>query len=297
MHYDAFDDTPPDDPFDPMSMRAPKPPSIESRGETPFIGDLPPEGDRWSNWEFASKGPKPWPQYVITEAAAVDHELGILKTGKEADVFLLERMIPGTERSTLLAAKRYRDLDHRAFRRDAAYMEGRNVRKSRERRALANRTRFGRTVLASEWAIAEFGVLATMWEAGAPVPYPVQLMRSELLMEFVGDPDGAAAPRLAETRPSRDELGSLWEQCLEAMSLLARAGLAHGDLSPYNLLVHHGRLVMIDVPQAVDVVSNPQGMDFLYRDARNICDWFGSKGLEYADPDVLMGQLIADVGL
>lgn len=293
MHFDTFEE----DPYDPMADKRPKPPPTDPNARRADDMDAPPEGDRWSTWEHAGKGPKPWPDWVITEAAAVDHELGVLKTGKEADVFLLDRMIPGSERSTLLAAKRYRDLEHRAFRRDAAYMEGRNVRKSRERRALANRTRFGRTVLASEWAIAEFGVLATMWEAGAPVPYPVQLSGTELLMEFIGDADGGAAPRLAETRPNRNELESLWDQAQSAISLLARAGLAHGDLSPYNLLVHHGSLVMIDVPQAVDVVSNPQGMDFLYRDARNICDWFGSRGCEHADPDALMGQLVADVGL
>ncbi|MGI8869114.1 MAG: RIO1 family regulatory kinase/ATPase [Mycobacteriales bacterium] len=178
-----------------------------------------------------------------------------------------------------------------------AYLEGRNVRKSRERRALANRTRFGRQVAATEWAITEFGVLTTLWELGAPVPYPVQLDRTEILLEFIGDDDGGAAPRLAEIRPSEEEARSLWQQCLAAMSTLARAGYTHGDLSAYNLLVHDGRLVMIDVPQAVDVITNPQGPDFLVRDVRNIAGWFTTHGRPDIDPEQIAAELISETGM
>jgi RIO kinase 1 len=253
----------------------------------------PPAGDRWSNWDGARHGPTPRPSWVITESAAVDHELGIVKSGKEADVYLIEREIPDTDRGVRLAAKRYRE--HKSFHRDTAYLEGRRVRESRQQRAMSNRTRFGRTLLAGQWAAAEFDVLCAMWEADAPVPYPVQLSGTELLMEFIGDE--AAAPRLAETRPDAELLESLWEQCVHAMSHLARAGLAHGDLSPYNLLVHRGCLVMIDVPQAVDLVANPNGLDFLYRDAANVASWFAARGLARADADVLMAELIVDAGL
>jgi RIO kinase 1 len=90
----------------------------------------------------------------------------VLKTGKEADVHLLERAVPGTDRGCLLAAKRYRDPDHRLFHRDAGYLEGRRVRRSRENRAMANRTSFGRQVIAGQWASVEFGVLCRLWEAG-----------------------------------------------------------------------------------------------------------------------------------
>lgn len=259
-----------------------------------------PAGDRWSTYNDPGiqGGPEPIPHWVITDDAAVDTELGVLKTGKEADVFLLERGIPDTGRSVRMAAKRYRDLDHRAFRRDTTYLEGRNVRESRQRRALVNRTRFGRTVAAAEWAIAEFGVLSMMWEAGAPVPYPVQLDGTELLMEFIGDAGGAGAPRLAETRPDPHLAESLWQQCLSAMSLLARAGYTHGDLSPYNLLVdHQDRLVLIDVPQAVDVVTNPQGVEFLRRDVRNVTTWFAGHGVDGIDADVVLAELVADIGM
>jgi RIO kinase 1 len=258
-----------------------------------------PDGDRWSTYNDPGiqQGPTPIPDWVVTEDAAVDNELGIVKTGKEADVFLVERLVPGTDRNVLLAAKRYRDLDHRSFRRDATYLEGRSVRESRQRRAMANRSKFGRTVLAGEWAIAEFGVLSMMWQAKVPVPYPVQLDGTELLMEFIGDRDGTASPRLAETRPDPDLAESLWRDCLHAMSTLARAGYAHGDLSPYNLLVHDDTLVMIDVPQAVDIVTNPQGADFLLRDVRNVAGWFNTHGVTGIDPDEVLVAMLSDGGM
>src|SRR6201996_8956229 len=102
--------------------------------------DSLPGGDRWSTWDQATpteRGPKPHPKWLVTELAAVDTELGILKTGKEADVFLIRRHVPGTERSCLLAAQRYRDAGHRLFHRDAGYLEGRTVRESRVNRATA----------------------------------------------------------------------------------------------------------------------------------------------------------------
>jgi len=105
-----------------------------------------------------------------------------------------------------------------------------------------------------------------------------------------------AAPRLAQLRPDRAELADLWRQLVDALVTMARAGLAHGDLSPYNILVHHGRLVLIDLPQVVDVVTNPQGRDFLVRDVRNVAKWFGARGLD-ADPDDLAGDLLADAGV
>jgi RIO kinase 1 len=260
--------------------------------------DLPPDGDRWSTWDGIQaglRGPHPVPAWLVTAAAAVDTERGVLKTGKEADVFLVERGIRGTDTACLLAAKRYRDARHRAFHRDAGYLEGRRVRRSRETRAMATRTSFGRDLISQQWAAAEFAILGRLWEAGAAVPYPVSLAGTELLLEFVGDPDGTAAPRLAQVRPDRDLLASLWDQCVAAMVTLARLGYAHGDLSPYNLLVHRGRLVVIDLPQVVDVVANPRGPEFLHRDAQNVSAWFAARGVA-ADAGELTALLLAEAG-
>ena len=246
-----------------------------------------PDGDRWSTWDQSTAGehgPEPWPDWLVTDLAAVDTELGILKTGKEADVFLLRRGVPGTGQSCLLAAKRYRSAEHKMFHRDSAYLEGRRVRKSRDTRAMANRSSAGREMIAQQWAIAEFAALSQLHVAGVPVPYPAQVVGTELLLEFIGDPDGTAAPRLAETRPSGEELTGLWDQLVQALLTLAGLGLAHGDLSAYNLLVHEGRLVLIDLPQVIDVIANPQGGEFLDRDAANVAKWFTTRGLAGADP-------------
>lgn len=250
------------------------------------------EGPSYSTWDAATHGPVPRPAWVVTAAAAIDDDLGVLKTGKEADVHLVRRAVPDGAIS-LLAAKRYRSAEHRMFHRDAAYQEGRRVRRSRETRAMARRTEFGRELLAGQWAIAEFTALSELWRLGVAVPYPVQLLGTELMLEFIGTPDGEAAPRLAQVRPGRAQAQELFEQCRAAMLALARAGWAHGDLSAYNLLVDHGRLVMIDLPQIVDVVANPHGPDFLHRDCANICGWFTSHGYPEADAEDLFGDLIA----
>ena len=255
-----------------------------------------PEGDRWSTWDQSTpteRGPKPHPKWLVTDLAAVDYELGVLKTGKEADVFLVRRGVPGTGRSCLLAAKRYRDATHRQFHRDAGYLEGRRVRESRVNRAVAKRSDFGRQAIAGQWANAEFNALVQLYSARVPVPYPVQILGTEILLEFIGDADGTGAPRLAETRPEPAGLASLWSQLVEAMATLASVGFAHGDLSPYNLLVHRGRLVMIDVPQVVDVISHPNGRSFLDRDAKNVATWFVRAGHPNADPEVL-ARLLAE---
>jgi RIO kinase 1 len=124
------------------------------------------------------------------------------------------------------------------------------------------------------------------------------LLGTEVLLEFVGDAEeGEAAPRLAQTRPSGRLLADLWRQLVDSLVVLARSGLAHGDLSAYNLLVAGDRLVMIDLPQVVDVVANPQGREFLARDVAVVARWFTSRGLPGLDPDALIRTLLAEAGI
>ena len=257
--------------------------------------DDPVDGQRFSTWldvEASCRGPEPRPGWVVTSRAAVDTDLGVLKTGKEADVFLLERAVPGDpEQQVVLAAKRYRGEEHRTFHRSTSYTEGRRTRRTRDAPALAKKTSHGRAVAAGQWALAEWDALCRFWLAGVPVPYPVQMDGTEILMEYV-EVDGEAAPRLASPRPERDLLASYFEQVRSAMEVLARHGVAHGDLSPYNILAAGERLVVIDLPQAVDLVANPAGMDFLLRDCHNVCTWFASRGLP-VDEHELFGELVA----
>ena len=260
------------------------------------LPDAPPEGARWSSWDGATHGPKPRPDWVITALAAVEEDLGVLKTGKEADVHIVRRWVPdGTATPALdtwMAAKRYRTSERRMFHRDAGYQEGRRVRRSREMRAMARRTEFGRELLSGQWAFAEFEALGTLWDMGIPVPYPVQLNDREMLMEFIGR-DGEAAPRLAQTRPDRDLLVELFEQLRTAMTALAQRGWTHGDLSPYNVLLDGERLVLIDWPQIVDIIGNPRGFEFLERDVTNMARWFTGRGLD-VDEGQLLGDLVAE---
>jgi RIO kinase 1 len=292
-----FDD---DEPVTFRRRGGPAPVDLDGRAGADIDG--PPTGDRWSTWTGAMHGPRPRPPWVITDHAAVDTELGVLKTGKEADVHLLERAVPDDDRRVLLAAKRYRSAEHRMFHRDAGYTEGRRVRSSREMRAMARRTEFGRDLLAGQWAAAEFAALARLWADGVAVPYPVQLDGTELLLEFVGSPDGSAAPRLAQLRPDPALLADLWRQLSVALRGLARHGLTHGDLSAYNLLVHSpdgvaSRLVVIDLPQVVDVIGNPQGPAFLARDVARVAEWFAAHGLPDAPgaAGALLEELCVDL--
>lgn len=248
---------------------------------------------RWSTWhsvEPLCRGPEPRPAWVVTSQAAVDTELGILKTGKEADVFLLERAEPEGGPSVVMAAKRYRGEEHRTFHRSASYTEGRRTRNSRDTRALAKKTAHGRAVAAGQWALSEWESLKRLWTLGLPVPYPVQIDGTELLMEWITH-DGDSAPRLAQTRPARDLLECYFEQVRDALAELARHGIVHGDLSAYNMLAAGERLVIIDLPQVVDLVGNPAGPDFLLRDCTNVCTWFRARGLEVDEHD-LFGELL-----
>ena len=275
----------------------PSAPDLDARFVFDFrAADDPGDGQRFSTWmsvEPLCRGPEPRPGWVVTSQAAVDTELGVLKTGKEADVFLVERAVPGdATQAVVMAAKRYRGEEHRSFHRSTAYTEGRRTRNTRDTRALAKKTAHGRAVAAGQWAWAEWEALRRFWLAGVPVPYPVQIDGTEILMELVGV-DGEAAPRLAQTRPKGDLLTSYFDQLRDAMAELARHGVAHGDLSAYNVLAAGDRLVIIDLPQAVDIVANPTGMEFLMRDCHNVCTWFASRGLDVDEHDLFADLLAA----
>ncbi|MDQ6658950.1 MAG: serine/threonine protein kinase [Actinomycetota bacterium] len=243
-----------------------------------------------SSYDVADHGPKPVPDWLVTDLYARDTRLGVMKTGKEADVSLLDRSVPGGP-GCLLAVKVYRSSEHRMFHRDAGYLEGRRTRRSREGRAMAKRTGFGRELLAGRWAAAEFGALSATWLAGGRVPYPVQLIGSELMMEFIGDPDGSAAPKLASYDADTAEFTELWHDLVATLEVLATSGRTHGDLSQYNILATAEGCVLIDMPQVVDVVANPQGISYLARDCQRAAEFFGRRGVLAADGEKLTEHL------
>jgi RIO kinase 1 len=251
---------------------------------------------------------RPTPEWLITdEVDYVEHDFGSLKSGKEAEVFLVERTY--LDRSCLLVHKRYRprtvthkgELEALGFQRgnrfmnDLAYRDGRKFAKSRDRRATERMTNYGKKLLTSRWTGHELEMMQAAWEAGVNVPYPVGPRGDGLLMQFIGDTE-RAAPRLAEARLSAAEVACARSQLVDNVRLLVGAGFVHADLSAYNLLWWEQQLWLIDFPQTVDVTTNPHAFEYLYRDLGNVASWFARHG-EPIDVDALYAELIATAGV
>src|SRR4051812_2677472 len=186
------------------------------------------------------------PDWVITEDFD-DVDLGMIATGKEGEVGLVERIAHDGIRSHMIARKRYRPRTVKkgelkalgferapTFRNDIMYRDGRNYgRRSRDRRAVESMTNYGKELVKEKWLGHEYDVMHSVWEAGASVPYPVGYADDGgLLLEYIGD-DVQAAPRLAQARLSPTELVDAWGQLREAIRLVTEAGYVHADLSAY----------------------------------------------------------------
>jgi RIO kinase 1 len=243
---------------------------------------------------------RPAPPWLITHGYE-DHDAGVLKSGKEAEVFLVER-IADDGSSHLLAHKRYRprypkkgELEALGFskgtiyRADSVYSAGWGL-KARDRKALDQNSKYGHEIAAALWPAQEFATLDKAWKAGAAVPFPVQQTEDGVLMEYVGDETGAA-PRLANAHVSNEEARSARDQLIDTLRALAVAHIVHGDLSVYNMLWWQDRLVVIDFPQAVDSFNNPFAPDLLYRDLGNVHEWFERQKAGF-DIDPLYVELI-----
>jgi RIO kinase 1 len=243
--------------------------------------------------------PPPW----LIHGSYQDHPLGVLKSGKEAEVFLLERR--SADGSCLLAHKRFRprrpakgELRELGFskgtiyRRDGVYHEGWHL-KSRDQRAVDHGTRHGHELMGALWPINEMAMLERAWAAGAAVPYPVERTSDGVVMQFIGDRE-RAAPRLVQAGLDAAEATEAWRQLAETLRALTRAGVVHADLSVYNVLWWQGRLVVIDFPQAVDVITNPQAPELLHRDLTNVAAWFRRRGVP-VDPEAVFVELLGEM--
>jgi RIO kinase 1 len=246
---------------------------------------------------------RPVPEWLITDDVDyVEHDLGNLKSGKEAEVFIVERT--HEDRSCLLAHKRYRprtvthkgELEALGFQRgnsfmnDLAYRDGRKFAKSRDQRAAERMTKYGKKLLTGRWTGHELEMMEQAWDAGVSVPYPVGPRGDGLLMQFVGDSE-RAAPRLAEARMRASEIADAAAQLVENLRRLVGAGFVHADLSAFNLLWWADRLWLIDFPQAVDVTTNPHAFDYLHRDVANVGNWFARHGVPI-EVDELYAELV-----
>ena len=218
-------------------------------------------------------------QGLITEV------LHVVKSGKEATVYCCQaHSSTGVE---LLAAKVYRPRNNRGFKNDSIYQEGRLILEGHVRRAVQNKSRFGREVQFGMWIDYEFAALNALYKVGADIPRPLARSGSAILMEYLGDRQ-EPAPALQNVELSRHEVRPIFEGLMHNIELWLANNYVHADFSAYNVLYWQGQIKIIDFPQAVDPRFNPHAHTLLRRDIENICRYFARYGLERD------GQRIAD---
>lgn len=221
----------------------------------------------------------PRPLQPLVDDGIVDTVLRQLKSGKEASVFLVD--CGGQVR----CAKVYKDAEHRGFHKLAEYQEGRKARGSRDARAMNRRGRHGREVQEAQWKSAEVEALYRLDAAGVRVPKPYGVFDGVLLMELISDANGHPAPRLNEVDFSADEARRWHAFMIEQIVRMLCAGLIHGDLSEFNVLVDPGGPVVIDLPQAVNASGNNNAFRMLERDVNNMRDTFARAAPELAQTE------------
>ena len=199
----------------------------------------------------------------------VDSVLRQLMSGKEAMVYVVQC---GDE---IRCAKVYKEANKRGFHTAVDYTEGRKVKNSRQARAMAKRSRYGRQEQESAWQHAEVDALRRLAAAGVRVPTPYNFHEGVLLMELVADADGEPAPRLNDLSLTEEEAIKYHAMLIRQVVYMLCAGIVHGDLSEYNVLVDANGPVIIDLPQAVDAAANNNAQRMLERDVDNLADYFG----------------------
>ncbi len=191
-----------------------------------------------------------------------------LMSGKEATVFAVRCG------EVLRCAKVYKDANRRNFRQAAQYREGRNTRNSRQARAMAKGTSYGRRAQEDAWQSVEVDTLYRLAAAGVRVPRPYAFLEGVVLMELLVDADGQPAPRLNDVVMEEDDALAFHALLIREIVRMLRAGIIHGDLSEFNVLVDRGGPVIIDLPQAVDAAGNNNAAAMLRRDVDNITGYF-----------------------
>lgn len=199
----------------------------------------------------------------------IDEVLRPLKSGKEASVYVV------VSEGEVRCAKVYKEANKRGFHTQAQYQEGRKTRNSRQGRALQKNSRFGRQQQEELWQNAEVDALYKLAAAGVRVPQPYNFVGGVLLMELVTDAEGNAAPRLNDLQLTADQAIAYHNHLIREVVKMLCAGIIHGDLSEYNILLDSDGPVIIDLPQAVDAAANNNAQRMLERDVTNLADYFG----------------------
>jgi RIO kinase 1 len=205
----------------------------------------------------------------LVDDGLVDEVIRPLMSGKEADVYIVRCG------SKIRCAKIYKEALKRSFKKAAQYTEGRKVRNSRRARAIEKGSKFGRKQQEDTWQNAEVDALYRLARAGVRVPEPYGCFDGVLLMELVTDENGDVAPRLNEVSMSAEQAREDHAQVMHYVMCMLNAGLVHGDLSEFNVLVDENGPVIIDLPQAVDAAANNNARAMLERDVKNMTDYYG----------------------
>ena len=205
----------------------------------------------------------------LIEDGLVDEVIRPLMSGKEADVYIVRCG------DNLRCAKVYKDVQKRSFKQAVHYEEGRKGRNSRRGRALQNRSKFGRKEQEEEWHTSEVDALYLLSAADVRVPRPYGLFDGVLLMELVTDADGQVAPRLNDISMDTATALQRHDQVIRYVIRMLSAGLVHGDLSEFNILVDQHGPVIIDLPQVVDAAANNHAQWMLERDVNNVTAYYG----------------------
>ena len=205
----------------------------------------------------------------LVDDGLVDEVLRPLMSGKEADVFVVRCG------SKIRCAKIYKEAVKRSFKKAAQYTEGRKVRNSRRARAMEKGSKFGRKQQEETWQNAEVDALYRLASAGVRVPQPYGCFDGVLLMELITDEDGAVAPRLNDVAMSEEQALEDHALVMQYVVRMLCAGLVHGDLSEFNVLVDADGPVIIDLPQAVDAAANNNAHAMLERDVSNMTEYYG----------------------
>ncbi len=217
-------------------------------------------------------------QPLIAEGL-VDEVIGQLMSGKEATVYIVRC---GEE---IRCAKVYKDARQRSFRKSASYQEGRKVKNSRQTRAMEKGSRYGRQMQEEAWQSAEVDALYRLAAAGVRVPQPSLCHEGVLLMELVTDAEGNPAPRLNDIELTEAQALEFHAELLNQVVRMLCAGIIHGDLSEYNILVGANGPVIIDLPQAVDAAGNSNAGAMLERDVANLAAYFSRFAPQLAASD------------
>lgn len=205
----------------------------------------------------------------LLEDGVIDEVMRQLMSGKEATVYVVRC---GEETR---CAKVYKEANKRSFRQSVDYTEGRKVKSSRQARAMAKGSKYGKQAQEEAWQSAEVDALYRLAAAGVSVPTTYQFYEGVLIMDLVTDAEGNAAPRLNDVVFTAEEARQHHQSLLKEVVRMLCAGIVHGDLSEFNILLSSDGPIIIDLPQAIDAAGNNHAMSMLERDVGNLADFFG----------------------